>query len=96
MEVSIRELKTHLSRYLRRVRAGEELTVTLHGRPVARITSTEAGPQTEDPKAAAMARLAAQGWIRPGAGERLKAPKRRIPTPAGEPLISELVARDRV
>lgn len=39
MEVSVRELKNHLSEYLRRVQAGEELTVTVRGQPVARFTA---------------------------------------------------------
>jgi len=37
MDVGIRELRTHLSRYVERVKRGEELTVTEHGRPVARL-----------------------------------------------------------
>ena len=37
MDVGIRELRTHLSRYVERVKKGEELTVTEHGRPVARL-----------------------------------------------------------
>ena len=38
MEVSIREFKSHLSSYLARAQRGEELVVTSHKRPVARIT----------------------------------------------------------
>jgi prevent-host-death family protein len=37
MDVGIRELKTNLSRYLARVRAGETLIVTDHGEPIARL-----------------------------------------------------------
>lgn len=37
MDVGVRELKAKLSEYLTRVAAGEELTVTDRGRPVARI-----------------------------------------------------------
>lgn len=37
-EVSVRELKTHLSDYLRRVREGESLVVTSRRRPLARLT----------------------------------------------------------
>lgn len=36
-DVGIRELRDHLSRYLERVQAGEELTVTDRGRPIARL-----------------------------------------------------------
>lgn len=37
-EVSVRELKTHLSDYLRRVRDGQSLVVTSRRRPLARLT----------------------------------------------------------
>jgi prevent-host-death family protein len=33
----IRELKDHLSRYIRRIEAGERVTVTAHGRVVAEL-----------------------------------------------------------
>lgn len=41
--VGIRELKTHLSRYLRELRPGSSLTITERGRPVARIVPIEPG-----------------------------------------------------
>ncbi|MBI5014273.1 MAG: type II toxin-antitoxin system prevent-host-death family antitoxin [Deltaproteobacteria bacterium] len=37
MEASVRELKEHLSRYLRAVEAGEPVVITRHSRPVARL-----------------------------------------------------------
>jgi prevent-host-death family protein len=36
-EVGVHEAKTHLSRLLRRVAAGEEITITSGGRPMARL-----------------------------------------------------------
>lgn len=42
VEVGVRELKNHLSRYLGRVRDGEEIVVTDHGRPVARLVAVDA------------------------------------------------------
>lgn len=36
-EVALRELRNHTSEVLHRVEAGEELTVTVSGRPVARL-----------------------------------------------------------
>ena len=41
MDVGIRELKAHLSRHLKRVRAGTRLIVTERGRPIASISPTE-------------------------------------------------------
>ncbi|MEQ1895845.1 MAG: type II toxin-antitoxin system prevent-host-death family antitoxin [Vicinamibacterales bacterium] len=40
--VGIRDLKTHLSRHLKRVRAGARLVVTEHGRSIATISPVEA------------------------------------------------------
>ena len=40
--VGIRELKTHLSRHLKRVRSGERLVVTEHGRSIATISPIDA------------------------------------------------------
>lgn len=42
--VGVRELKTHLSRHLKRVRSGASLLVTERGRPIATIGPVEAPP----------------------------------------------------
>ncbi len=39
--VGIRELKAHLSEYVRRVRAGEEILITSHGEVVAELRPPE-------------------------------------------------------
>lgn len=44
--VSIRELKDHLSSYVRRVRAGEHVLLTSRQRPVARILPIEETDQS--------------------------------------------------
>ena len=41
MEVNIHEAKTHLSRLLQRVAAGEEVTIARAGVPVARLVAAE-------------------------------------------------------
>ena len=43
-QVSVRDLKTHLSEWLGRVQAGEVVEVTSHRKPIARITAVR---QTE-------------------------------------------------
>lgn len=40
-QVSVRDLKTHLSEWLGRVQAGEVLEVTSHRKPIARITAVK-------------------------------------------------------
>jgi prevent-host-death family protein len=57
MAVGVRELKQHLSEYLRRVVAGETVMVTDRGVPVAMLVPVTA----ED----ALARGVEEGWIRP-------------------------------
>ena len=41
MDVGIRDLRASLSRYVERVKEGEEITVTEHGKPVARLVPLE-------------------------------------------------------
>jgi prevent-host-death family protein len=83
-EAGIRDLRDHLSRYLDRVQAGEELTVTDRGRPVARLVPVE--------EARAFERLVAEGVIQFPAGRRRARPPRRI---EAEGTVSDLVAEQR-
>jgi prevent-host-death family protein len=43
MKAGIRDLKDNLSRYIRRIEAGERILVTAHGRAVAQIIPPPAG-----------------------------------------------------
>lgn len=47
--VGIRELKDHLSEYVRRARAGEEIRITSHGEVVAELRPPEPGGAREAP-----------------------------------------------
>jgi prevent-host-death family protein len=49
MEVNIHEAKTHLSRLLQRVAAGEEVTIARAGVPIARLVAVQAKPNTIRP-----------------------------------------------
>jgi prevent-host-death family protein len=60
--VGIRELKDKASSIIDRVEGGESITVTKHGRPVARIVSAATPPH--------LAALIADGTVRPGEGPR--------------------------
>lgn len=44
MEINIYAAKTHLSRLIDQVNAGEEVVITRHGRPVARLVQANATP----------------------------------------------------
>ena len=68
MEVSIRELKDKLSEFLRLVAQGEELVITNHGKPLARIVHY--GPESESEEDA-LARVNNLAWVRPGSGAKV-------------------------
>lgn len=50
--VNIHEAKTHLSRLIRRVLAGEEITIARAGTPVARLVPIEPAPRDRTPGSA--------------------------------------------
>jgi prevent-host-death family protein len=88
--VGVRELRTHLSGYLRMVARGETVTIgDRRRRPIARLVPIEDHPEEEH-----LARLEARGLLRRGTGGRPGhdepvAPKK------GAPLLSDLVLEDR-
>jgi prevent-host-death family protein len=91
IEVSIRELKSHLSAHLRRLEQGETITVTRRGKPVALITPPEAG---DDELTRKIRDLQARGLVRWGGGK----PKGLNPPLklTGEgPTMSEMIIEDR-
>jgi prevent-host-death family protein len=64
MDVGVRELKSKLSEYLNRAAAGEAITVTDRGRPVARLVGLSG--------LSAVERGIEQGWIDPPRRARLE------------------------
>lgn len=44
MEVNVHEAKTHLSRLLERVSAGEEVVIAKAGKPVAKLVAIKSAP----------------------------------------------------
>ncbi|WP_255440935.1 type II toxin-antitoxin system Phd/YefM family antitoxin [Synechococcus sp. HK01-R] len=89
-QVSVRDLKTHLSEWLSRVQAGEEVEVTSHRKPIARITAVKpAAPAPTSPLQKAIdAGLISWNGQNPV-----------IPPPVklndGGPLMSDIVIEDR-
>lgn len=57
-EVNVHEAKTHLSRLLARVEAGEEILISRAGRPVARLV-----PVRKPRGKRRAGRFAGQGWV---------------------------------
>jgi len=87
VSVGVRELKNQLSSYLDRVKAGEEITVTEHGRPIARLTAMA-------PDVDRRAALIAAGIVRPAPATGRRLPSVRVKLAPGDPLET-LVAQQR-
>lgn len=85
--IGIRELQQHASRYLRRVRAGETITVTDRGEPIAEIRPI---PHKET----VLERLVREGRARPAQGDLADLPPPTKPKP-GEQLLSEFLQQTR-
>lgn len=83
MDVGIRELRDSLSKHLAMVREGHTITVTDHGRPVARINPVEVPTKLEQ--------LLAEGKVTPAA--RGRRPRNRPIKTAG--IVSDLVDQQR-
>jgi prevent-host-death family protein len=89
METGVRELRNNLSRYLRRVEAGERIAVTAHGRVVAELVPPASA-------AGALGRfdvLVAEGVIRPPLDAEPKVRWPGIALPHGS--AAELLDLDR-
>jgi prevent-host-death family protein len=84
VEVGIRELRAHLSRYLDQVRDGEEIVVTDRGTPIARISPADGRSKLDE--------LIAAGVVEPA--------PRKTPRELPEPIriegsLSDLVDEQR-
>jgi prevent-host-death family protein len=89
-QVSIRDLRQHASRWLRRVHEGEAFEVTDRGRPVALLVPLPRGGQIE--------RMIAEGKIRPAQGDLLDLGPPLPPKPGVPPLsqiLEEMRAEER-
>ena len=91
MDVATRDLKDHLSEYLKRVQGGEEITITSHGKPVAKLSPPDAviAPRP-DP-------LANVAWIRQptSTGKPLGLGANKIVLQGEGPTLSQMVLDDR-
>ncbi len=83
MDVGVRELRDGLSRHLAEVRSGRTVTITDHGRPIARIVPIAAPSPLE--------RLVASGRVQPARRRKGKAPE----PVAARASVSDLVADQR-
>ena len=84
MEAGIRELRDHLSRYLEVIRDGKEVTVTDHGKAVARLVPLD--------RPRAIDRLINEGIISPAEQSKQH---RATPHISANGTVSDLVAEQR-
>lgn len=84
MEAGVREFRDHLSRYLNVVRDGQEVTVTDHGKAVARLVPLDQ-PRVID-------RLVSEGLVSPALQNKRQ---RSAPRVSASGTVSDLVAEQR-
>jgi len=87
IRVGIRELKSKLSEYLRRVKAGETIFVTEHGKSIGQIIPIR---QTVEERLQAVVDSGLAEWN----GQKFT-PHKPAATNRGKKQISDLVAEDR-
>jgi prevent-host-death family protein len=85
--VGVRELRDNLSRYLRRVREGESVVITDHGKPIGELAPPAGGRHTE--QARALVRKGVATWSGGKPKGLAGAPRPRTG------LVSEAVIQDR-
>jgi len=91
ISAGIRELKTHLSTYVRKVKAGETVQITEHGKGVAFITLS--AEQTEERRV--LEQMARDGLVILGNGGRPKGGSLKYKLKKGAKLTSEIILEDR-
>lgn len=95
MVISVRELKSRLSEYLRRVAGGEEVVVTSRGKEVARLLPPRTQRRAASPETELIARFRSLPWVRPGSGKKPALPKPLIRVGKGEKTLAEIVSEQR-
>lgn len=92
MGIGVAELKARLSAYLDKVKAGEELLITEHGRPVARLVPVRGADEVRDARAQ---RLMRAGTLAPPRGPMPRALLRRPSGRAGAGEVLDALLDER-
>ena len=85
MEVGVRELRDNLSKWITKARRGQDVVITDHGKPVARLTRYGESP--------ALQRLIEQGRVQLPSRRKRKIDRKDLIKPRGG--VSELVKDQR-
>jgi prevent-host-death family protein len=86
--VGLRELKTHLSEYMRQVKAGQTIVITEHGRPVGRLVPA---PRTTEQQIQAMIDAGLAQWN----GQHLPPVTWKRPRVRGPKTVADMLIEDR-
>jgi prevent-host-death family protein len=95
MNVSVRELKAKLSRYLKDAKAGRDVVVTSRGRPVGRLLAIPEQSAEEPAGEELLRRLKLISGVRVGNGGKPLGAKRPIKIRRGQKTLAEMVLEDR-
>jgi prevent-host-death family protein len=95
MNVSVRDLKARLSRYLREAHAGQDVVVTSRGRPVARLLAVSEDAAEKASGDELLRRLKLLPGVRLGAGGKPLGAKTPIRIRPGQKSLAEIVLEDR-
>jgi prevent-host-death family protein len=90
IEVNVRELKSRLSHYLRKLENGEQIRITNRGKTVGTILP----PSDEERLRAKLADLQARGIIT-WSGQKFVPPKRGVRMRGAGPTMAEMIMEDR-
>ncbi len=86
--VGVRDLKNRLSAYLDLVKSGQDIVVTEHGRPIARLSPVSADVDR-------MAALVEAGIVQPPLSARRRLPTERITLVGSSSLDDDVAAQRR-
>jgi prevent-host-death family protein len=89
--VGIRELRSHLSEYLRAVKAGQTIVITEHGKPVGRIVPAKPIEPSVEDEMHALVQAGLAEWN----GQPLGEPKARARVKGGH-SVAQLIIDDRI
>ena len=95
MNVPVRELKAKLSRYLRDAHAGQDVVVTLRGRPVARLLGVPHNSAEKPSGEELRHRLELLPGVRLGEGGKPLGAKNPVRICPGQKSLAEIVLEDR-
>jgi prevent-host-death family protein len=91
MNVSVRDLKAKLSRYLKDARAGRDVVVTSRGRPVARLLAVPEEAGGEPPGHELLRRLRIVPGVCLATGGKPLGASRPIQIRPGQKMLAEIV-----